>query len=113
LQSRDSSFFDFSFNLLPEDIFSTEEIPEHILSDSSAEEEDATHEQRANHQLRRRIRHLEHDLRDITVHCCAERERCMSLEVVIGGEIFIPHCISCLISDPVFDENLFFFFRYV
>jgi hypothetical protein len=37
----------------------------------------------------------------------------MSLEVVIGGEIFIPHCISCLISDPVFDENLFFFFRYV
>jgi hypothetical protein len=30
LQSRDSSFFDFSFNLLPEDIFGTEEIPEHI-----------------------------------------------------------------------------------
>jgi hypothetical protein len=30
--------------LLPEDIFDTEEIPEHILSDSSAEEEDATHE---------------------------------------------------------------------
>jgi hypothetical protein len=69
LQSRDSSFFDFSFNLLPEDIFGTEEIPEHIRSDSLAEEEDATHEQRANHQLRRRIRHLEHDLRDITAHC--------------------------------------------
>jgi hypothetical protein len=66
LQSRDSSFFDFSFSLLSEDIFSTEEIPEHIRSDSSAEEEDATHEQRANHQLRRRIQHLEHDLRDIT-----------------------------------------------
>jgi hypothetical protein len=47
LQSRDSSFFDFSFSLLPEDIFGTEEIPEHIRSDSSAEEEDATHEQRA------------------------------------------------------------------
>jgi hypothetical protein len=44
LQSRDSSFFDFSFNLLPEDIFGTEEIPEHIRSDSSTEEEDATHE---------------------------------------------------------------------
>jgi hypothetical protein len=88
LQSHDSSFIDFSFNLLPEDVFGTEEIPEHILSDSSAEE-DATHEQRANHQLRRRIRHLEHDLRDITALCCAERERRMSLEVVIGGEISI------------------------
>jgi hypothetical protein len=75
--------------MLPEDIFGTEEIPEHILSDSSAEEEDATHEQRSNHQLRRRIRHLEHDLWDITTLCCVERERHMSLEVVIGGEIFI------------------------
>jgi hypothetical protein len=91
LQSRDSSFFDFSLNLLPEDIFGTEEIPEHIRSDSSAEEEDTTHEQRANHQLSRRIRHLEHDLRDITARCCAEHEHRMSLEVVIGGEIFIPH----------------------
>jgi hypothetical protein len=91
LQSRDSSFFDFSFNLLPEDIFGTEEFPEHIRSDSSAEEEDATHEQRANHQLCRCIRHLEHDLRDITVRSYAERERRMSLEVAIGGEIFIPH----------------------
>jgi hypothetical protein len=91
LQSRDSSFFDFSFNLLSEDIFGTEEIPEHIRSDSSAEEEDVTHEQRANHQLRRRIRHLEHDLRDITALCCAEHEHRMSLEVVIGGEIFISH----------------------
>jgi hypothetical protein len=89
LQSCDSSLFDFSFNLLPEDIFSTEEIPEHILSDSSVEEEDATHEQRANHQPRCRIRHLEHDLRDITARCCAKRERRMSLEFVIGGEIFI------------------------
>jgi hypothetical protein len=45
LQSCDSSFHDFSFDLLPEDIFGTEEIPEHIRSDSSAEEEeDATHE---------------------------------------------------------------------
>jgi hypothetical protein len=69
LQSRDSSFFDFSFNLLPKDIFGTVKIPEHIFSDSSAEEEDATHEQRANHQLCRRIRHLEHDLRDITAFC--------------------------------------------
>jgi hypothetical protein len=80
LQSRDSSFFDFSFNLLPEDIFGSEEI---------FEEEDASHEHMANHQLHRRIRHLEHDLRDITACCCAERERRMSLEVVIGGETFI------------------------
>jgi hypothetical protein len=91
LQSHDSSFFDFSFNLLPEDILVTEEILEHIRSGSSAEEEDATYEQRANHLLRRRIRYLEHDLQDITTRCCAERERRMSLEVVIGGEIFTPH----------------------
>jgi hypothetical protein len=83
------SFFDFSFNLLPEDIFGTEEIPEYILSDSSAEVEDATAEQMTNHQLCNRIRHLEHDLRDITVRCCFEREHRMNLEVVIGGEIFI------------------------
>jgi hypothetical protein len=91
LQPRDSSFFDFSLNLLPEDIFGTEEIPEHMRSDSSAEKEDATHERRADHKQHRRIRHLEHDLWDITARCCAERERHMSLEVVIGGDIFIPH----------------------
>jgi hypothetical protein len=85
LQSRDPSFFDSSFNLLPEDIFGTEEFPENIRSDSSVEEEDATNEQRANHQLRRRIRHLEHDLQDITACCCAERECRMILEVAIGG----------------------------
>jgi hypothetical protein len=89
LQSRDSSFFDFSLDLLPEEIFGTEEIPEYILSNSSAEEEDAAPEQRTSHQLRRRIRHLEHDLRDITARCSAERERRMSLEVLIGGKIFI------------------------
>jgi hypothetical protein len=89
LQSCDSSFFDFSLDLLPEEIFSTEEIPEYILSDSSTEDEDATPEQRTNHQLRRRIRHLEHDLRDITAHCSAEHECCMSLEALIGGKIFI------------------------
>jgi hypothetical protein len=88
LQSRDSSFFDFSLDLLPEEIFSTEETPEYIPSDSSAEEEDATPEQRTNHQLRRHIRHLKHDLRDITARCSAEREHCMSLEVLIGGKIF-------------------------
>jgi hypothetical protein len=38
LQPRDSSVFDFSLDLLPEDIFGTEEIPEYILSDSSTEE---------------------------------------------------------------------------
>jgi hypothetical protein len=44
LQSHDSSLFDFSLDLLPEDIFGTEEIPEYILSDSSTEEENTTHE---------------------------------------------------------------------
>jgi hypothetical protein len=89
LQSHDSSSFDFSLDLLPEEIFSTEEVPEYILSDSSAEEEEATPEQRSNHQLRRRIRHLEHDLQDITARCSAERERRMSLEALVGGKIFI------------------------
>jgi hypothetical protein len=89
LQSRDSSFFDFSLDLLPEEIFGTEEIPEYILSDSSDEEEDATLEQRTNHHLRRRIRHLEYDLRDITARCSAERECRMSLEALVGGKIFI------------------------
>jgi hypothetical protein len=42
-----------------------------------------------NHQLRRRIRHLEHDLRDITTRYSAERERRMSLEVLVGGKILI------------------------
>jgi hypothetical protein len=89
LQSRDSSFFDFSLNLLLEEIFITEETPEYILSDSSAEEEDTTPEQRTDHQLCRRIWHLEHDLRDITARCSAERECRMSLEALIGGKIFI------------------------
>jgi uncharacterized membrane protein len=75
--------------LLPEEIFGTEEVPEYILSDSSAEEEGATLGQRTNHQLRRRIRHLKHDLRDITARCSAERERRMSLEVLVEGKIFI------------------------
>jgi hypothetical protein len=66
--------------LLPEEISGTEEVPEYILSDSSAEEEGATPDQRTKHQLRRRIWHLEHNLRDITARCSAERERRMSLE---------------------------------
>jgi hypothetical protein len=75
--------------LLPEEIFGTEEVPEYNLSDSSAEEEDATPEEKTNHQLRRRIRHLEHNLRDITARCSAERKRRMSLEALVGGKIFI------------------------
>jgi hypothetical protein len=89
LQSHGSSFFIFSFDLLPEEIFGTEEVPEYILSDSSAEEEDVTPEQKINHQLRRRIQHLEHNLRDITARCNAERERRMSLEALVGGKISI------------------------
>jgi hypothetical protein len=88
LQSRDSPFFDFSLDLLTEKIFGTEETPEYILSDSSAEEEDNTPEQRTNHQLRCRIWHLEHDVRDITAHCSAEREHRMSLEALVGDKIF-------------------------
>jgi hypothetical protein len=75
--------------LLPEEIVKTEEVPDYISSDSSSEEEDATPEQRINHQLCRRIRHLEHNLRDITVRCNAERERRMSLEALVGGKIII------------------------
>jgi hypothetical protein len=75
--------------LILEEIFGTEEVPEYILSDSSAEEEDATPEQRTNHQLRCHIRHVEHDLRDITARCSAEREHRMSLEALVGGKIFI------------------------
>jgi hypothetical protein len=83
-------FFVFSsLDLLPEEIFGTEEVPEYISSESSSEEEDATSEQRVNHQLRRRIRHLEHNLRDITARYNAERERRMSLEALVGGKIII------------------------
>jgi hypothetical protein len=84
LQSHGSPFFFFSLDLLPEEIFGTEEVPEYILSNSSTEEESATLEQRTNHQLRRRIRHLEHNMRDITARCSAERERRMSLEELVG-----------------------------
>jgi hypothetical protein len=75
--------------LLLEEIFGTEEVPKYILSDSSAEEENATPEQKTNHQLRRHIRHLKHNLRDITTRYSAEREHCMSLEALVGGKIFI------------------------
>jgi hypothetical protein len=87
--SRLTSFCSFSLDLLPEEIFGTEEVLEYILSDSSEEEEDATPEQRVNHQLCHRIWHLEHNLRDITAHCNAERERRMSLEALVGGKIII------------------------
>jgi hypothetical protein len=75
--------------LLPEEIFGIEEVPKYILSDCSTEEEDATPEQKTNHQLRHRIRHLEHNLRNITARCSAEHECRMSLEELVGGKIFI------------------------
>jgi hypothetical protein len=78
-----------SLDLLPEEIFGTKEVPEYIFSDSSSEEEDATPEQKINHQLRCRIRLLEHNLRDITARCNAERERRMSSEALVGGKITI------------------------
>jgi hypothetical protein len=90
LQSHGLLFSAFlSLDLLPEEIFGTEEVPEYIHSDSSTEEENATLEQRINHQLRHHIRHLEHNLRDITARCNAERERRMSLEALVGGKISI------------------------
>jgi hypothetical protein len=90
LQSHGSPFTVLSsLDLLPKEIFRTEEVPEYILCDSSEEEQNATPEQRANHQLRRRIRHLEHNLRDITARCNAECERRMSLEALVGGKTSI------------------------
>jgi hypothetical protein len=86
LHFTSSLFFSFILDLLPEEIIGTEDMPECISSDSSLEAEDATPEQRINHQLRRRVRHLEHDLRDITARCQAERERRMALEALVGGK---------------------------
>jgi hypothetical protein len=77
-----------SLDLLPEEIFGTEETPEYISSDSSLEAKDATPEQRINHQLHHRVRHLEHDLRDITACCQAERKRRMALEALVGDKKF-------------------------
>jgi hypothetical protein len=94
--------FFFSLDLLPEEILGTEETPEYISSDSSLEAEDTTPEQKINHQLRRRVRHLEHDLRDITARCQAERERRMALEALVGGKTSIFILTSCLRSDLYF-----------
>jgi hypothetical protein len=91
-----SSLFSLSLDLLPEEIIGTEETPEYISSDSSLEAEDATPEQKINHQLRRRARHLEHDLRDITARCQAERERRMALEALVGGKYSHLHLDSML-----------------
>jgi hypothetical protein len=63
-------------------------VPECISSDSSLEAEDATPEQKTNHRLRRRVRHLEHGLRDMSACCQAERERRMALEALVGGKCF-------------------------
>jgi hypothetical protein len=88
--------FSFSLDLLPEEIIRTEEMSENISSDSSLEAEEATPEQKINHQLRRRVRHLENDLRDITARCQAERERRMALEALVGGKYFHLHLGSML-----------------
>jgi hypothetical protein len=90
LQSHGLPLYYFpSLDLFPEEIFGTKEVPEYILSNSSKKEENAMPEQRANHQPRRRIRHLEHNLRDLTARCNAERERRMSLEALVGGKTSI------------------------
>jgi hypothetical protein len=94
--------FPFSLDLLPEEIIGTEAAPEYISFDSSLEAEDAMPEQRINHQLRRCVRHLEHDLRDITARCQAERERRMVLEALVGGKHFQLHLDSALAPGPLF-----------
>jgi hypothetical protein len=88
--------FSFSLDLLPKEIIGTEAAPEYISSDSSLESEDVAPEERINHQLRRHVRHLEHDLRDITARCQAERERRMTLEALVGGKRFQLHLVSAL-----------------
>jgi hypothetical protein len=88
-----------NLDLLPEEIFGTEETSEYISSHSSLEAEDATPEQRINHQLRRRVQHLEHDLRDITARCQDEREGRMALEAMVGGKTSIFILTPCLRSD--------------
>jgi hypothetical protein len=88
-----------SLDLLPEEIFGTEETSEYISSDSSLEAKDATPEQRINHQLRHRIRHLEHDLRGITARFQAEGERRMALEALVGGKTSIFNSTPGLRSD--------------
>jgi hypothetical protein len=52
--------------------------------------------------LRRRVRHLEHDLRDITTCCQAERECRMTLEALVGGKTSIFILTLCLHSDLCF-----------
>jgi hypothetical protein len=88
--------------MLPEEIIGTEAAPEYISSDSSLEVEDATPEQKINHQLRRCVRHLEHDLRDITARFQAERERRMTLEALVGGKHFQLHLDSALAPGSLF-----------
>jgi hypothetical protein len=54
-------------------------------------------EQKTTHQLRRRIRHLEHNLWDITAHCSVEREHRMSLKALVGvrsSSLFESHVLS-------------------
>jgi hypothetical protein len=95
-------FVFFSLDLLHEEIFGTEEMPEYISSDSSLEAEDASPEQRINHQLRRHVQHLEPDLRDITDRCQAERERRMALEALVGGKHFHLHLDAMLAPGSLF-----------
>jgi hypothetical protein len=103
MQSHVYPYLSFSsLDLLAKEILGTEETPEYISSDSSLEVKDATPEQRINHQLRHRVRHLEHDLRDITTRCHAERERRMTLEALVGGKISIFILTPCLSSDLCF-----------
>jgi hypothetical protein len=98
--------FPFSLDLLPEEIIRTEAAPEYISSDSSLEAEDAMPEQRINHQLCRRVRHLEHDLRDITARCQAERERRMVLEALVGGKPFELHFVPALAPGLLFQTTV-------
>jgi hypothetical protein len=101
-----SFFSSFSLDLLPEEIIGTEDVPEYISSDSSLEAEDATPEQRTSHQLRRRVRHLEHNLRDITARCQAERERHMALEALVGGKMLLTFFLDFVPASGFLTPNI-------
>ena len=96
-----------SLNLLPEEFLGTEDAHELVLSDSSAEAEDASPERKTIHRLRGTIRQLEHDLRDALIRCHAERDHRMSLEVAIDGKIQSISVLSDLVPCPCPDLPIF------
>jgi hypothetical protein len=75
--------------LLPEEIFGPEDVPEYILSDSSAENKTPRQNRSPTTNCAIAFGILEQNPRDITTRFSAEREHRMSLEALVGGTIFI------------------------